>query len=329
MMFHCSTANKPYVGGTMHLLLVDDNDIILSIEENILKSMGNTVFSVSNGIDAVSAISSQDFDMIFLDLNMPQMDGFETAREIRKKLQNVPIIALTADNTDELQEKIKISGINDCTSKPIRKEELSKFLEKSTKEKRMPLECIRMPSSELLDLSACLHTLNDKRALERLISRFLEQHHDDCNQINQEIQKNNWKQAKYLLHDIMGISGFLGCKKLYEAACDLYDDCKKEQSHALEKFCFIWDRTICCLEEIKNTFCETKETHSKKSNTTQSDMILQRFLILCDDFDVAAVDYFEDNKFIFENSLTGSVYQKLYDAIHNYDFSWILNNISM
>ncbi|MCB0664293.1 MAG: response regulator [Saprospiraceae bacterium] len=112
------------------IMVVDDNRMNRVLATKILERGANTVLveMVENGRDAVRLLEEEDFDIILLDLQMPVMDGFQTCKYIREKLdspkRDIPIIALTADALP--QEKIKALevGMNEYIIKPFRKEEL-------------------------------------------------------------------------------------------------------------------------------------------------------------------------------------------------------------
>jgi len=86
---------------------------------------------VNNGRAAVAAWQNDNFDLILMDCQMPQMDGFEATREIRE-LENgkshVPIVALTADAMKEAEEKCRVAGMDDFLSKPISRDRLDACL---------------------------------------------------------------------------------------------------------------------------------------------------------------------------------------------------------
>ncbi len=122
------------------ILLVDDNLTNIKIAEAMLKKMGvHDVVVAHNGQQAVDAYlnteNDRQFDLILMDCEMPQMDGFQATRAIRKaeqekKLPAIPVIALTAHAVDAFLQQALDSGMNDTLTKPIKKEVLEKCLRK-------------------------------------------------------------------------------------------------------------------------------------------------------------------------------------------------------
>lgn len=106
------------------ILVVDDNKINLLVTQKSLKKLGFNSKAAMSGPQAIDMVKSTQFDLILMDINMPDMDGFETTAEIRKFNVHIPIIALTAVEINEIKEKIKSSGMNDYIIKPYATEVL-------------------------------------------------------------------------------------------------------------------------------------------------------------------------------------------------------------
>ncbi|WP_179343586.1 response regulator [Winogradskyella ursingii] len=103
----------------MHILIVDDNKINLLItKKNIEKIADFTCETVSNGRQAISIVKERVFDLVLMDINMPDMDGYEVTKHIRMFNLNIPILALTALNSAEISQKASEAGINQIITKP-------------------------------------------------------------------------------------------------------------------------------------------------------------------------------------------------------------------
>jgi len=119
--------------GSNKILIVDDifsNRLLLS---STLESLGIKSESVGNGQKAIELLEDEKFGMVFLDIEMPVMNGIETVKHIRKEMpeiNNLPIIALTAHNPTEYGEDINSAGFTEIVSKPYSVEKLSKLIEK-------------------------------------------------------------------------------------------------------------------------------------------------------------------------------------------------------
>lgn len=100
------------------VLIVEDNKINQIVTQNILKKENFISDVVENGLLALDAVKEKDYDLILMDLNMPVMDGFQATKAIRKFDKEIPIVALTASNIEEVKEQVFSNGFNDIIIKP-------------------------------------------------------------------------------------------------------------------------------------------------------------------------------------------------------------------
>ncbi|MHB8078991.1 MAG: response regulator [Candidatus Krumholzibacteriia bacterium] len=102
------------------LLLVEDNDINRSMETRMLQKLGYDVDAVANGADALVVLEQIAFHAVLLDIQMPVMDGYATAREIRARGHaDLPLIAITAHAFTSDRERCLAAGMNDYLAKPV------------------------------------------------------------------------------------------------------------------------------------------------------------------------------------------------------------------
>lgn len=118
------------------ILLVEDNNVNRLLISHMLKRKNWEITEALNGVEACELVSGSDFDIIIMDLQMPEMDGFEAARKIREiesKLdKRIPIIILTAF-ANEFNEKFKNSGLTDAyLTKPVNQDVLYDLIYKLT-----------------------------------------------------------------------------------------------------------------------------------------------------------------------------------------------------
>ncbi|MFY0599780.1 MAG: response regulator [Cyclobacteriaceae bacterium] len=104
-------------------LMVDDNKVNRMVLKQTLLKWGVSCEEAEDGLQALEKIENQQFDLILMDIHMPKMDGYTTTMEIRKnplpEIRNIPIMAISADVSGEVEEKSKTVGINDSISKPF------------------------------------------------------------------------------------------------------------------------------------------------------------------------------------------------------------------
>jgi CheY-like chemotaxis protein len=116
------------------ILVVEDNEVNQLVSKAMLERLNCEVTMVSNGLEAISAYSSQHFDLILMDCNMPVMDGFEATRRIRaleqqKNAVPIPIVALTAHAFNHVRQECFDAGMNEHLSKPFDVAQLDKLLQ--------------------------------------------------------------------------------------------------------------------------------------------------------------------------------------------------------
>ncbi len=115
------------------ILLVEDSRVNQQFAAEVLSKFGCIVTTADNGIDALKAVKAYPFNLIFMDCQMPEMDGFEASTHLsamkqRGEIPDIPIIALTANAMKGDRERCLEAGMNDYVSKPVRKKELKQIL---------------------------------------------------------------------------------------------------------------------------------------------------------------------------------------------------------
>ncbi len=107
-------------------IVAEDNEINQKLISVILTKLHIQFDIAENGLKCLEYLTKNDYDIIFMDIHMPYMDGYEAAREIRKSGNNIPIIAVTANISSECQKNVKEVGMNDYMTKPYLKDEIIK-----------------------------------------------------------------------------------------------------------------------------------------------------------------------------------------------------------
>ena len=116
---------KPIDWSSRKCLLVDDNKDVLIYLNRVLTDTGVSIITARSGFEAIEIIkATPDIDVVLLDMQMPEMNGIETTREIRKIRKNLPIIAQTAFIFEDDKDIILEAGCDACLIKPIRREHL-------------------------------------------------------------------------------------------------------------------------------------------------------------------------------------------------------------
>jgi len=126
-------AGDTLLNAGLRVLVVDDNAVNQKVVTHLLRKEGAVVFSAANGIEALDALRLRDFDVVLMDCQMPEMDGYEATRRLRQfppthRNRDIPVIALTANALATDREKCLAAGMNHYLSKPIDRQRLTQAL---------------------------------------------------------------------------------------------------------------------------------------------------------------------------------------------------------
>ncbi|MFH1950952.1 MAG: response regulator [Pseudomonadota bacterium] len=228
-----------------NILLVEDNLINQTLAIKLLETRGHRVTLASNGIEAVEAFKKGDFDLIIMDIQMPEMDGFEATKAIRNleggmrkekeskiqspksKIESIPIIAMTAHAMTGDREKCIDAGMDDYVSKPIKPEALYSVIDKvarksqSEKEQKRthPSQGSKTFSPKTFDLFSAMETvLGDEDLFQEIAGMFLETCSDNIAKIKEGIIGNDAGILEMEAHSLKGAVSNFGAKETYEAA---------------------------------------------------------------------------------------------------------------
>ena len=119
--------------GPLRVLVVEDDKVNQLVVLGMLRQMAHRSDCVADGVEALEALNRQSYDIVLMDIRMPNMDGIEATQRIRRlaaPLAHIPIIALTANATTEERLRCADAGMSDFISKPFRRAELETAMEK-------------------------------------------------------------------------------------------------------------------------------------------------------------------------------------------------------
>lgn len=219
---------------SVSVLLVDDNLANLQLASELLRGLNTQVVQASNGKQAIEACHDNEFDVIFMDIQMPGMDGMEATRHIRALEQGkrrTPIIALTAHTITEQKAELLIAGMDDCISKPVSEAQLAHIINRwaslsgkrevviQVEEKPNNLHVREpLPTEDLtgsVDIQLCLKLANNKPALSRdMLSMLLSGLESEKQQINAALANGAFDELEELVHRLYGSSCYCGVPRL-------------------------------------------------------------------------------------------------------------------
>jgi CheY-like chemotaxis protein/HPt (histidine-containing phosphotransfer) domain-containing protein len=219
----------------LRLLLADDNPINQKVGLSVLHKLGYHADVATNGVEVIKALDQRAYDLLFLDVQMPEMDGLEAARQICQKWsadKRPCIIAMTGNALVGDRERCLQAGMDDYISKPVRVEELQSAIErwgpmKTRKPDTAFITRSRAPQAEgLLDQSAISDLRNvpssgRDNVLQEVVGVFLENAPQRMAKISECI--NDGPMLAFHAHALKSMSLNLGAKRIVELSQKLED----------------------------------------------------------------------------------------------------------
>jgi signal transduction histidine kinase/CheY-like chemotaxis protein len=222
----------------VRVLLVEDNDMNQQVATELLESAGAIVTVANHGGEAVKILTEGDqappFDVVFMDLQMPEMDGLTATRLLRRdpRLQKIPIVAMTAHALVEERQRCLDAGMNDHVSKPIDPDALFSTLMRWAKPRaRQAVESPAPPTpakrtDELIPQEIAGINLADglkrvagnMRLYRELLGQFGAKQGDAVARISAALESGDPKLAERIAHTVKGVAGNIGMAKVQSAA---------------------------------------------------------------------------------------------------------------
>ncbi|KAF0249293.1 MAG: multi-sensor hybrid histidine kinase, partial [bacterium] len=228
-----SSYSEPNLATTLPLriLLAEDNVVNQKVAIQILKRMGYRADLAANGLEVIESLKRQSYDVILMDVQMPEMDGLEATRQICQqwpKEKRPRIIAMTAGAMQGDKEKCLSIGMDDYITKPIDIVELRASLEKCSLMTKVDAKVlVQTPSRyKVLDPSILnelrqLQDDDDPNLVNEVIGDFLSNVKNNLTIINQAIKQDNAKELEFAAHSLKSSSGTMGAKQMSQLCKEL------------------------------------------------------------------------------------------------------------
>lgn len=213
----------------IRLLVAEDNKMNQNLLRHLLGNRQLHYQLVNNGQEALSALSRQHFDLVLMDLQMPEMDGYTATKKIREELQsNIPIIAMTAHAMSGEREKCLQAGMNEYLAKPIREGELYRMIQVFTGKSSSPELYARQngytasngningqttehETAPLIQLEYLQQlSMGDKAFEQNMLQQFVTQLPDDLSQLKKAIDEGSVTAIRSTAHNIKTTISFIG-----------------------------------------------------------------------------------------------------------------------
>ncbi|MBF0545943.1 MAG: response regulator [Candidatus Riflebacteria bacterium] len=317
-------------------LVVEDNKINQEVARGFLEGIGMQVEVAENGVEAVTKCQNRDiqFDIVFMDLQMPVMGGREATRIIKTTHPNLPIIALTAHAFQEERVKCLETGMNDYLSKPIVPKSLFSVLnrwvepsaenfdkkpQQSTDDKPLPDKSGLTAITSVINIDEALGRIRgDTRLFRRILIDFCANYSNAPQDIQNALEKNDIPEALKILHSLKGVTGNISASALFQTVKDfekiLKDPEKPDFSNILSVLKKHFTDVIDAISLLEDSNTESQKAPTKKSEEIDKVVISELF----SKFSLALrKNNFNANKLVQEvsNILTDTEFEKEIRAI--------------
>jgi CheY-like chemotaxis protein len=253
---------KTIIAPDAKILVTDDNEFNLKVASGLLGFMGIKPQTTDSGFKTIELVQQSDYDILFMDHMMPEMDGIETVHKIRKlggKYEDLIIIALTANAVSGAREMFLNNGFNDFISKPIDASEMQEVILKYLPPEKIRTEGKNEKQQVVLDKEELLR--------RKSIITFVKENRDTFARITDALSAGNIKTAHRIAHTLKSAAGYLGRKDLQEAAQILENSLQDETAnHTPEQLVTFEKELLSALHDFEPI---AKKAESKKLQTVQ------------------------------------------------------------
>ncbi len=230
-------------GSKLRILLAEDNKTNQMVALAMLQKMGCETDVANNGIEALKLLEHSFYDLVLMDIQMPEMDGLTATRKIRDintqvLNHDIPVIAVTANAFKEDREQGLAAGMNDYLSKPIKPKELEAIINKWASQQHK--ENNMGSNYPIVDWDFFNERFGDDQELvAELIVIYLEESPKQMNQIKEAIATGNMANLSLYAHSLKGASANMGAMEVRYAAAELEAKGKANDSSELQP---LWQR---------------------------------------------------------------------------------------
>ncbi len=207
----------------LRILLAEDNPVNQKVALRQLQKLGYQAQAVANGLEAIAALDKSSFDVVLMDCQMPEMDGYQATRHLRanEKTQHVHVIAMTANAMSGDREKCLEAGMNDYLSKPVNIENLQNVLER-VPDPAAPVSTEPVVNPEaLLQLKELAEPGGDNPLVE-FIDLFLADSPACLRELKAAVEAGQAVEVRRLSHSLKGSAKNLGADRL-AATCQVLE----------------------------------------------------------------------------------------------------------
>jgi CheY-like chemotaxis protein len=212
--------DKKLLGKT--ILVAEDVEMNQQLIRHILESSGARVVMASNGAEALEQIKKQNFDCVLMDVQMPEMDGIQATRNIRRledpRVSAIPIIALTANCQEEDLLKYEQAGMDDYLAKPIVEGHLLDTILSNSGSTKTGSKALGVSSENKLYDLTMIHSVSggDLAFIKKMILLFIDTVPQNVQELVDATGLKNWEQVSKMAHKLKSTIDSMGIRSLHD-----------------------------------------------------------------------------------------------------------------
>lgn len=226
-------------GAMLNILLVEDNHVNQQVALSMLKKWGHRIDIAWNGLEALAAAQQQDYDLILMDIQMPEMDGITATQRIRQldgKRGAVPIVAVTANAMQGDRERFLAAGMDDYIAKPINRDMFYMVVHRyappqQTAQTEKPEEIATSgTATPVLGDEVLSYLLNELsgETVSELIDEYMTHSSALLSQALVASEEQDAKNIEYAVHTLKGMSGALGALRMVDICQHILETCRNQ-----------------------------------------------------------------------------------------------------
>ena len=348
----------PFTAPDAKVLVVDDNEVNLQVADGLLKKFDINCTKAMSGYEALDLLKKQKFDIVFMDHQMPDMDGIETLEKIRKTEEGLDdsekniVIALSANAVNGAREMFLSKGFDDFLAKPVQGKDfgacLSKWLDKSliklisepsktgeADEKTIPADFPTLPEEDI-NIKKAVSMTDSFETWLSVTKLFISLIGENADLIQKYFADCNYKEYTIKVHALKSAARIVGAENLssmaenlekegneLQAMSDIPQEYLNELKTKTDDMLNYYRSYIDLLEPVKN-YGEADDAEKQEASEEKVTAIKNAILNACDNFDLVTVEEeFAQLKKIKLPPELSSKMQELSKAIENIEFDEI------
>lgn len=325
-----------FVAPDAHVLVVDDNEMNLQVAESLLERYQIRVTKAASGREALEKMEAVNYDIVFMDHMMPEMDGVETLHRIRSKAgtyyHKVPVVALTANAIAGARKRFLDEGFTDFLEKPIEVSVLTRVLRRNLPQEKIcpvndvsdvsdasdasdskPEEQIEVTDEKLqLDTQVGLLYCGGEEGYRKVLVGYSQTGDENREKIEQLFAKEDWKNYTIAVHGIKSAMLSIGATHLSGLAKELEAAGKnKDISYIKENHAKMVEEYRCVIEKLKASSFVGEQTPAKNSEEQERITDAEQLPLLADNVFEQCIQEFERAVYELDDAQMFAVLEEL------------------